>query len=370
MPSRIDASQQAIIATAEDAIFTKYAAVSKQYYQDSFIELFYKASSRYRRSHSIPVQVIIKRGTFARVTCVSKILLAFLNEISDVAQVVLLGAGKDTTFFRLIHGELVSPSPRNCQLLRWVEVDYPDVLQEKVSVIEENKQLCGVSIDRQGDVITLRPVVSSSWTGTCTTCQYLAFDLRNHEQGNLIYQLTRLGLDRSSPTLFISECVLMYLPDTTAWSLLGSLSQSFQHSCLCLYEPILGNDAFGIMMQDNLTRANVLSTDSCMVGTRSLLEYFKKLSLSGYVRAVGCDMFAAYETILSADERRVANQCEFLDELEEFMLIMRHYCVVIASTPFSRVGKVLCESRRDSGLNFSDSRCHRSDAVCDESGSR
>jgi len=46
--------------------------------------------------------------------------------------------------------------------------------------------------------------------------------------------------------------------------------------------------------------------------------------------ATGCDMMAAYDTVLTVGDRGRANGCEMLDEFEEWILIMRHYCFVVA----------------------------------------
>ena len=43
-------------------------------------------------------------------------------------------------------------------------------------------------------------------------------------------------------------------------------------------------------------------------------------------------MMAAYEIVLTSGEREHANRCEMLDEIEEWMLIMKHYCFVIAAS--------------------------------------
>jgi hypothetical protein len=70
-------------------------------------------------------------------------------------------------------------------------------------------------------------------------------------------------------------------------------------------------------------------------------------------QATGCDMWSAYNHVITAEQRRRANQCEFLDEVEEWMIIMRHYCVVVASTQQCTIRKRYCEVGKDSPMGFS-----------------
>ena len=344
-----------IIATAEDATATKYAAVKAGYYEDPFVGAFHATSHQQHRQQR-PVQVIIKRGTFARVASVSRAVRSFLDLVGSVvgsegkavAQFVVLGSGKDTMYFRLkqgIVGENVSGRP----LIRWIEVDHLSVLQEKTAVIDKSRSLFGLSVsaDKTGTIQL------GSADGSDFSCHLIAHDLRDDPR-LLCDKLVGAGLDADTPTLFISECVFMYLPHESSRFLLESLSNKFTQACFCLYEPILGSDTFGRIMEENLTKAGVAQSSSCLVRTRSLDSYLRLLSDTGFVRAIGCDMYAAYQTILSPEERRRANMCEFLDELEEFVLIMQHYCFVVACTEQSRVGQQLCQvGNLPSPLGFS-----------------
>ena len=56
----------------------------------------------------------------------------------------------------------------------------------------------------------------------------------------------------SLPTLFVSECVLVYVEATASNNLLKWIAQSFASCAVVVYEQILPNDAFGLMMKKNL----------------------------------------------------------------------------------------------------------------------
>merc|ERR1711935_1035514 len=84
-------------------------------------------------------------------------------------------------------------------------------------------------------------------------------------------------------------------------------------------------------MERNLVKMGVTSPESCILQTRTLKHQLEKLvGCNGFVRAVGCDMWSAYETIVTETQRKRASQSEFMDEYEEWILIMRHYCFVVA----------------------------------------
>jgi O-methyltransferase involved in polyketide biosynthesis len=356
----VDPADRPIIATADDAILAKQATVQAGYYQDPFLEPFCQRAvgvtvtalnnNRQQQRQRRQVQPIIKRGTHARVCVMDRAIGAFLKlHHSSSCQIVVLGAGKDTSFFRYRAGLLnyddnipVSPNTDKSQAkVHWYEVDQPSVIQEKAKTIEETPFLSSSSssnslrptphgyrlIDDDVDGDNKSPSTSSSLTYTL-----VSHDLR--DPPNQLFQ--KLALDTKLPTLYLLECVLMYLPDDASRTLLQALNGSADHVWVACYEPILQNDPFGTMMQQNLIKARVAQPDSSLLQTRTLSDQMTKLisgksnAQNGFWTATGCDMWSAYETIVTNDQRQRANQCEFLDEVEEWMLIMRHYAFVVA----------------------------------------
>jgi O-methyltransferase involved in polyketide biosynthesis len=354
----VDPADRPIIATAEDAILAKQATVQAGYYQDPFLEPFCQravgvsasASSTATSSHNRQqqqrrqVQPIIKRGTHARVCVMDRAIGAFLNlhfSSSSSCQIVVLGAGKDTSFFRYRAGLLnynnETPVPTNYSQAKvhWYEVDQPSVIQEKAKTIQETPLLSSSSSSFSS---SLQPTPHGFQlvddnddlsTSSSLTYKLVSHDLR--DPPNQLFQ--KLALDTKLPTLYLLECVLMYLPNDASHTLLQALNGSGDHVWVACYEPILQNDPFGIMMQQNLIKARVAQPDSGLLQTRTLSDQLTKLISStnnSFTTATGCDMWSAYETIVTNDQRQRANQCEFLDEVEEWILIMRHYAFVVA----------------------------------------
>lgn len=343
-----------VMRTAEDAVKAKYAAVQTGYYHDPYIAAFYPA---FMQKRPPPVQVIIKRGTFARVVCVNKAISSFVaaalnaSDGGNIAQVVVLGAGKDTSFFRLLQSELLRDAA-----VKWFEVDHDEVFREKVTVIERFKSLFGAKIEKNGRIYEVQSAGSTPWPASC---HLIPFDLKENP-ASLIETLKTLGMTSDAPTLIVCECVQMYLPTEAVGSLLNAFCNACSDCHICSYEPILGSDSFGKMMEGNLTKAGVAHPGSCLVQTRTLHDYLNSMKRAGFVCSTGCDMYAAYETIVPASERLAANKCEFLDELEEWILIMRHYCFVVASNNVrSAVGERFTAVGSDSSFGFTEGRCEQ-----------
>ena len=330
-------SDTSIIGTADDAITTKYAAVQAGYYDDPFIVPF---ATKQR-----PCQPIIKRGTHARVMCMNRAISTFI-ETRENPHIVVLGSGKDTTFFRYISGLMAEP-----KTVHWYEVDHPSVIHQKVRIIQQQERIFQAKVDSH---VSGGFVITSSHAGTNTSkCHLIGHDLRD-SASELIHKLSQHGLSgRKHAILFVAECVQLYLEEGSSRTLWTSLARECPHACLVLFDPIVGNNSsFGSVMEQNLLRANVITPNSSMVQTRTLSQQVEKLvDLCAWHQALGCDMWWAYSTILTPEQRQRAQTCEFLDELEEWKLIMQHYCIVVACT--TEAGLDFCQAGPLLGLDAS-----------------
>jgi O-methyltransferase involved in polyketide biosynthesis len=335
-----------VMATADDAITAKQAAVDTGYYDDPFLRAFSQSQTRPRRQ----VQPIIKRGTHARVCVMDRAIATFLNANKNTtSQVVVLGAGKDTSYFRYCNQGIMGQQlpPKQESFVRWYEVDHNAVIQEKARIIQSSSSLSSQF-----------PLEPMQW-GYQVANDHSSFSLIQHDLRET-HLLDKLELDPSFPTLLLIECVFMYLPSQESKTLLEHLATRLKHATMVAYEPILGQDPFGRMMEQNLKQAGVASPDSCLLTDRFLEKQLDKFVNSGFETAVACDMFSAYETILTAQQRSHANQCELLDEIEEWMLIMRHYCFLTA-----RIGDESDEAKdmtsvgAGSPLGFVTGKCER-----------
>jgi tRNA wybutosine-synthesizing protein 4 len=367
-----------IISTAEDAILAKQATAQAKYYRDPFCNAFCEKTTVH--THQQPhhrtrryFQPIIKRGTHARVCCMDRALTAFLKAHATVpappttttktVQIVVLGAGKDTSYWRLVTKSLMgmeeyllaNPYPRKASSssasasksassslpvlpkVIWKEVDHSSVVHEKAAIIQGSTMLSQCCPN-------LRPTNTIGYSSVEGNYHLIAADLRDSSTSTILHD--KLQLDPNIPTLFLVECVFMYLPTESATrSLLREIASTHPQAWVAMYEPILQADAFGQMMQQNLLNAQVATPGCGLLQTRTVKEQLQLFIAAGFARAVGCDMGIAYQTIVTPQQRQMANQAELLDEMEEWSLIMKHYCFVMATTcrtqaidPLTQVG--------------------------------
>jgi len=387
-------SDQSVKATGDNAHLAKLATTKAGYYVDPFLDAFCKSSDgdsekpvrkssltskaktdQARNSRRVTVQPIIKRGTHARVCVIDRAISTFLkmnhgSPAGAAYQVVVLGAGKDTSYFRYRNGNLMGMAnevetdetkplhlrrrerpmkTENQQKVHWYEVDHVSVIKEKATLIRKSsklKEFCPMLLKTEhgyrcgeSNSDELESLLMSS-TSSSSTYHLVGHDLR--ESPTTL--LEKLTLNPTLPTLFIMECVSMYLPITDSKSLLQTLSLSADEVYIVCYEPILESknsrgkgDPFGRVMERNLVKMGVATPDCCLLQTRTLKEQLEKLiECEGFVRAVGCDMWSAYETIVTDAQRKRANKSELMDEYEEWILIMQHYCFLVAQGGRSR----------------------------------
>jgi O-methyltransferase involved in polyketide biosynthesis len=125
----------AVMATASDASLCKLSASSLGYFEDPFVQYFVKTPSR-----RMP---IINRGYYARVAAIESVVTRFVDAHKGdgdgrKAQIVILGAGLDSMYFRLKQRGAL---PALCE---YFEMDFPDVTLQKVMTIRRRKQLMAV----------------------------------------------------------------------------------------------------------------------------------------------------------------------------------------------------------------------------------
>lgn len=130
--ARADSSHDvAVMATAGDASLCKLSASSLGYFEDAFVQFFVKSPSR-----RMP---LINRGYYARVAAIETLVTKFLRahdaDPAQKTQVVILGAGLDTMYFRLKNRAAL---PAQCE---YFEMDFPDVTLQKVMTIRRRKPL-------------------------------------------------------------------------------------------------------------------------------------------------------------------------------------------------------------------------------------
>ena len=120
-----------VMDTSNDALNTKVYAESLGYFKDEFVSLFLQ-----RKKKMFP---IINRGTWARVYAIRQVILRFIAANKSKVNVLLLGAGYDSTYFWL--RQQLGVENTTSKQLDWIEVDFQDVVSKKTKIIRKNAKL-------------------------------------------------------------------------------------------------------------------------------------------------------------------------------------------------------------------------------------
>ena len=328
-------SDAAVIATNDDAFVAKYAAVKRGYFKDMFLSSMFESCAPLlsnvnagARSNRPP---LINRGTFARVHVVESIVAAFLESTTSQnsdAQVVSLGAGYDTLPFRLFAR---NANNNNDRKLKYIELDFPSVVAAKMKLITSSQctsALFSSVVVEADDGIGISAVCKTERADSNDGRYFLLpCDLR--DIGTVRKAFGASDIDFELPTLFLAECVLMYMKPMHSDALLKFSATAFKGARYFVnYEPINPNDAFGAQMVRNIAaRGSPLLGIDAYPDVQSQKQRFVH---AGWSDVNASAMLDAFNRTVSRTEQMRLNGVEFLDEFEEWNLIMSHYIIVLA----------------------------------------
>ena len=135
--------EEAVQATNDDATSCKISAVSLGYWRDNYIQfmtrlenicefqkIFVSICRQHRCERRAPE---IHLGYYARVAGVHALIEKFFEACDTAVQVISLGAGFDTLFWRLV----ADGRPVN----NFIEIDFAAVTARKCMLIKRSKEL-------------------------------------------------------------------------------------------------------------------------------------------------------------------------------------------------------------------------------------
>uniref|UniRef100_A0A1B0CLG2 [phosphatase 2A protein]-leucine-carboxy methyltransferase n=2 Tax=Lutzomyia longipalpis TaxID=7200 RepID=A0A1B0CLG2_LUTLO len=206
---------EAVIATNDDASECKRSAVRLGYWQDDYLSFFIKNPAERKAPE-------INRGYFARVRGVEICIEKFLHKTSGSAcQIINLGCGFDTLYWRLRES--------GYQIANFIELDFPTVTAKKCYAIKRNKRLLEkIHVPDDGEVRL------SSTDLHASNYHIMGVDLRNIDE--LQNKLNQAEIDYTIPTIFLAECVLVYIETQNCHNLLKWLATHFPISAFVNYE--------------------------------------------------------------------------------------------------------------------------------------
>lgn len=306
--SKASLDNSSIIETNNDACQCKLYAIERGYWKDPYVKLFAASGQHERRTPEISL------GYYVRVHGLRYLIEQFIQLTNQQCQIINLGCGFDTTIFYLLDNP-------NLHFKHFVDVDFDDLTEVKSNRIRrlpllqkklpENNQALKIPCGFHSSLYTILPV-----------------DLRDITQ--LDQQLKLLSdhqiLDFTKPTLFLSECVLIYMSNDHSLNLLKYLSSTFSRCSLFLnFEQINMNDRFGQIMFENLKQrsCHLIGLDAC----QSLESQSHRYRNANFSHTNGLTLNDFYQKYLKTNEKqRIESIDGGLDEKELLEQLFAHYC--------------------------------------------
>ncbi|KAG2788755.1 hypothetical protein Pcac1_g2078 [Phytophthora cactorum] len=329
-------SDHNVTETAFDAVKCKLSAVTLGYFQDPFLSFFVEKPTR-----RIP---LIHRGYYLRHVAIARCVELFLSQYATSTQVniVSLGAGFDTLFFRLLEQRQFAGK------LSFTEVDCDAIVDAKTKLLNDEDVREGLFPKDMDNLTVASPVDGNvAWQCQVPSASYslIACDLGDIQR--LDTTLTSAGADRGLPTLFLSECVLSYLVPEKGTMLLRWLAETFSGGSIALYDPIglEASDSEKAASPNNKTKSKSDAFDSTLQhyfavkgctlrgarGYQTAADHAGRfLSLAHWQNCRILDMNSVFTACTTAEEKRRLASLEPFDEFADWMLCNAHYAIYLA----------------------------------------
>ncbi|CAH7687950.1 S-adenosyl-L-methionine-dependent methyltransferase [Phakopsora pachyrhizi] len=346
---------QAVRETDNDATMARLSAISKGYIKDRFSELLVRTDES---DYSRPPWVNI--GTHHRTYLIDMLVESFLINNSKISspssstttttttssssscqpsvQVLSLGSGSDSRYWRL-RDKFQSGWPVKI----WIETDFLENTQKKIRRIVNNpllRSMCGdqIRLGTGAQSENQRRGAEEDLTTDLYSTSYamISSDLRQPDR--LIGKLRSNKLiDSNLPTLIIAELVFVYMLPQQTEDCLRKLSDEFGKDdggdlMVITYEALNLGDSFSKVMTENLSSRGLtlLGFDNNST-IESQIQRFKSLNFD---QIVSQDMkkirtISDWNIDWRSELERI-RRLEFLDEVEELELVLKHYCLTWA----------------------------------------
>lgn len=265
---------------------------------------------------------IINRGTFLRTISIDSLTREFIKLNSTTSgksyQIISFGSGFDTRLFRF-----VEEFNKELGNLKYFEIDFDFVIEEKKRIIENTPELIELELD-------------GHW------CP-IKFDLNIKSEDEISNLFKGFDFDVESPTLILAECCLMYLTPLSGDHLISWAAKTLKYVTFCSFDPVLSDDLesdrFAKTMLDNFQQRG-LSIDALLAypskqSTLGRFSFSNNLNVKAFTM-LQLEQDPETEFLVSKQQRREMAFKTALDEYEEWNLLAQHYLLVIAKSESSK----------------------------------
>lgn len=321
-------SDTAIRSTDNDAMGSRLSAIMQKYISaDPYTPMLAsnEASTSAIMARRSP---IINIGTYLRCRAIDRLVNNFLLQNDSPKQILSLGAGSDSRFWRL------KSDPTIKTLKHYIELDFPHLTTAKITKIRKRQELA--------NSIGQHPWISEDQT-CLQTEEYslIACDLRTLPEDQKAISILNKHLDPNKETLIIAECVLAYLSPQESNTLLSFLGQLIKRPSGLCYEMCVAGDndtireappsRFGSVMLSNLQ-----SRSLDMPGARAfstLLSHKERFQIGlaqSDAKQTGKGLAQTLKDVwqgIEEEEKQRLSRLEGLDEIEELEILLAHYAI-------------------------------------------
>lgn len=246
-------------------------------------------------------------------------------------QILVVGGGYDTTCLKLVDDAIPD--------LSCYEVDFPALIDRKAFLFMSQKRILETLFGEEG-VPSMGTTTAQAAMSLKTDYGYnmgaklklLSADLKDTD--TLLKAMDSSDFDFSKPTLLISECVIVYMDQSSVESLCSALAERFKKEAdpkavWVSYDMFNPNDNFGKVMRRNLRDGGI--TVPGFTDYPTLESQGERFTGQGWQASHSVTMAAAFRDMISAKERQRIGRLEIFDELEEWDMIMSHYCLTLTT---------------------------------------
>jgi len=319
-PERTAPTDDAVQVTHVDAALAKISCARLGYFEDKFTEMLIRNTRPYPRSP------LIHRGYYSRVMAMRKTVEKFLDRcpVAGGVQIVNLGAGMDSLYFCL------RDNPKTWREdLVYFEVDFPEVLSKKLSSILKKQALWPMlDATSQEDLISTELGPSGTRELRTPHCKFVSTDMRIAPE--LADSMVAAGFRTDVPTLFLAECVMVYMQAMHGDNIIQwASSATSAPSAIAVYEQFNPSDPFGKVMVENLMQRGcpLLSIFDYPTLESQRARYTQR----GWDQAFAGSMNEIYSKHLDQKDVERIHKLEMMDEFEEWYLIQAHYFLLVAT---------------------------------------
>lgn len=352
----------AVQRTNDDATQSKRSAVELGYWDDPYLKSMipWNPGGGGRSTRKSPE---IHLGYFTRVAGMWRLMEELVSLVysqssmtsghsgSTSLQVLNLGAGFDTLYWRLrdhirshcVEEKLVGQvaSQGDTKLLstqtkfkfQQIDIDLPEVAANKCTLVRRNSTLMEGIKESQPSKSSDPDSGSQSVPKTTDfhSDDYHIVGCDFTRLADLETKMTDCGVDFTTPTLLVAECVLVYLQPDKVSSFLQWIKEKFTGGVAIVnHEQLNMNDRFGQVMLDNLSQRGC-GLPGAFPACKNKESQVSRLTAPpvGWDNAICWSMNEVYQSLLHSDEVARVERLEFLDEKELVHQLFDHYCVTL-----------------------------------------